>query len=121
MITAIIVTATIVGSLGYALGIGRRDSSIVRRPYNNRYNAASGAREEMIAHGRSTEEVAAELGCDSLHYLSLESVYEAIGATRATHCDACFSGSYPLDGSHGANGKYALEERSAQPPPLVRA
>jgi len=26
MITAIIVTATIVGTLGYALGIGRRDS-----------------------------------------------------------------------------------------------
>jgi hypothetical protein len=49
MITAIIVTATIVGTLGYALGIGRRDSSIVRRPYNNRYNAASGAREDSFS------------------------------------------------------------------------
>ena len=49
MLTAIIVTATIVGTLGYALGIGRRDSSILRRPYNNRYNAASGAREESFS------------------------------------------------------------------------
>src|SRR5947208_934174 len=93
----------------------------IRHPCH--YGIDMSTREEMIAHGRSPEEVAAELGCDSLHYLSLESVYEAIGATRATHCDACFSGSYPLDGSDGANGKYALEERSAQPPPLplVRA
>ena len=49
MITAIIVTATIVGMLGHALGIGRRDGSIVRRPYNNRYNAASGAREDSFS------------------------------------------------------------------------
>ena len=74
------------------------------------YGIDMSTREEMIAHGRSTEEVAAELGCDSLHYLSLEGVYEAVGATRATHCDACFSGQYPLDGTGEAAGKYALEE-----------
>src|SRR6478736_4418166 len=93
----------------------------IRHPCH--YGIDMSTREEMIAHGRSTEEVAAELGCDSLHYLSLEGVYEAIGATRTTHCDACFSGSYPLDGSHDANGKYAFEQRSPQPRrrPLVRA
>ena len=48
MITAIIVTAIIVGTLGYALRAGRRDGAIVRRPYNNRYNAASGAREDSF-------------------------------------------------------------------------
>src|SRR5438309_1394524 len=82
------------------------------------YGIDMSTREEMIAHGRSTAEVAAELGCDSLHYLSLGGVYEAVGATRATHCDACFSGDYPLAGSERANGKYSLEQ---QPPlPLVR-
>jgi amidophosphoribosyltransferase len=74
------------------------------------YGIDMSTREEMIAHGRTTEQVAAELGCDSLHYLSLEGVYEAVRATRATHCDACFTGEYPLAGSDGAAGKYSLEE-----------
>jgi amidophosphoribosyltransferase len=94
------------------------------------YGIDMSTREEMIAHGRTTEEVAAELGCDSLHYLSLAGVYEAIRSTRSTHCDACFSGEYPLAGSDGAAGKYSLEEGTAdgrpesdEPPtlPLVRA
>jgi len=84
------------------------------------YGIDMSTREEMIAHGRTTEEVAAELGCDSLHYLSLAGVYEAVGATRATHCDACFTGDYPLAGSEEAAGKYSLEE-GQDPLPLVRA
>jgi amidophosphoribosyltransferase len=88
------------------------------------YGIDMSTREEMIAHGRSTEEVASELGCDSLHYLSLEGVYEAVRAGangRQSHCDACFTGDYPLAGSDGAGGKYALEEgdgHSEGPPPL---
>ncbi|HEY2202594.1 MAG TPA: amidophosphoribosyltransferase [Solirubrobacteraceae bacterium] len=74
------------------------------------YGIDMSTREEMIAHGRSTAEVAAELGCDSLHYLSLEGVYEAIRGSRETHCDACFTGEYPLERTEEANGKYALEE-----------
>jgi len=82
------------------------------------YGIDMSTREEMIAHGRSVEEIAAELGADSLHYLSLEGVYEAVGASRSTHCDACFTGEYPLAGTEEANGKYALE---ASELPLVRA
>jgi len=45
-------------------------------------------------------------------------VYEAIRSSRATHCDACFTGYYPLAGTAGrANGKFALEHEL----PLVRA
>jgi amidophosphoribosyltransferase len=73
------------------------------------YGIDMSTREEMIAHERTVDEIAAELGCDSLAYLSLEGVYEAVGATRATHCDACFTGEYPVKGSDGAQGKYALE------------
>jgi amidophosphoribosyltransferase len=85
------------------------------------YGIDMSTREEMIAHGRTTAEVAAELGCDSLHYLSLEGVYEAIRGTRAGHCDACFSGEYPLARTGEANGKYALEEPAGPALPLVRA
>ena len=44
------------------------------------YGIDMSTREEMIAHNRTVAEVAAELGSDSLAYLSLEGVYEAIGA-----------------------------------------
>ncbi len=91
------------------------------------YGIDMSTREEMIAHERTVAEIAAELGCDSLHYLSLEGVYEAIRGEPATHCDACFSGRYPLDGTREANGKYALEDepdgdpRRSAPLPLVSA
>jgi len=70
--------------------------------------------EEMIAHERTVDEVGAELEADSLAYLSLEGLYEGIRAGRETHCDACFSGEYPLERSGSAGtGKYALEEMAA--------
>src|SRR5438270_853878 len=81
------------------------------------YGIDMSTREEMIAHGRTVEEIAEEIGVDSLHYLSLEGVYEAVGAPRSEHCDACFSGDYPLAGTESANGKYALEPTL----PLVQA
>src|SRR5947199_3056761 len=73
------------------------------------YGIDMSTREEMVAHGRTVEEVAAELDCDSLHYLSLAGVYEAVGQSRETHCDACFSGEYPLGGDGDGAGKFALE------------
>jgi len=81
------------------------------------YGIDMSTREEMIAHGRTVREVAEELGADSLHYLSLEGVYEAVGGSRADHCDACFSGEYPLAGTEGSGGKHALEPEL----PLVKA
>jgi amidophosphoribosyltransferase len=80
----------------------------IRHPCH--YGIDMSTTQEMIAHGRSVEEVAAELGCDSLAYLSLEGLYEAIGLTRETHCDACFTGDYPLARTEEAAGKFALEE-----------
>ena len=80
------------------------------------YGVDMSTTQEMIAHERTEEEIAEELEADSLAYLSLEGVYEAIGAERATHCDACFTGDYPLERTEDANGKFALEEL-----PLIRA
>jgi amidophosphoribosyltransferase len=80
----------------------------IRHPCH--YGIDMSTRQEMIAHDRSVEEVARELGADSLAYLSLEGLYEAIGSTRETHCDACFTGEYPLERTEDSRGKYALEE-----------
>ena len=86
----------------------RMSSPPIRHPCH--YGVDMPTSEEMIAGGRTVEEVAAELGADSLAYLSLEGVYEAIGSRRDVHCDACFTGDYPLNGEHPAHGKNALEE-----------
>jgi amidophosphoribosyltransferase len=88
----------------------------IRNPCH--YGVDMSTREEMIAHGRTEADIAAELGADSLAYLSLDGVYEAIRGERATHCDACFSGEYPLSGGEEAQAKDAFEPVSL---PLVRA
>jgi amidophosphoribosyltransferase len=87
----------------------------IRHPCH--YGIDMSTREEMIAHGRTEAEVAAELGADSLAYLSLEGVYEAIQGSRSTHCDACFSGEYPLERSGAGQRKDAFENAL----PLARA
>ena len=73
------------------------------------YGIDMSTREEMVAHNRTPAEVGALVGADSLHYLSLAGVYEAVQGDRGSHCDACFSGEYPLAGSDDANDKYAFE------------
>ena len=107
-------TAQIVGMLrdaGAAEVHLRISAPPIKHPCH--YGIDMSTREEMIAHNRSVEQIAAALGCDSLAYLSLDGLYEAIGVARERHCDACFSGSYPLAGSESANGKYALEMASS--------
>jgi amidophosphoribosyltransferase len=85
----------------------------IRNPCH--YGIDMSTREEMIAHNREVDEIAAELGADSLAYLSLEGVYEAIGVEADQHCDACFSGNYPLGAPEDANGKFALEDIAVIP------
>jgi hypothetical protein len=48
MLTAILITLIVVAALSYALRTGRGEGAILRRPYNNRYNDAAGAREDHL-------------------------------------------------------------------------
>ena len=84
----------------------------IRHPCH--YGIDMHTREEMIAHGRSEAEVAEQVGADSLAYLSLDGVYEAVGTPRETHCDACFTGDYPLGGTD-QDGKLSLEMAGGNP------
>lgn len=49
---------------------------------------------ELIASRLDVPEIAAQLGVDSLGYLSLEGMVEAV-AEAGPYCTACFSGDYP--------------------------
>jgi amidophosphoribosyltransferase len=56
-----------------------------------------GSTKELIASGRSVDEVRERIGADSLHYLSIPGLVKAIGrGTSQEFCRACFDGSYPV-------------------------
>lgn len=59
------------------------------------------SKEELIANGRTVEEIRDYLGVDSLAYLSLEGMLRCVMPSRHEYCHACFSGDYPIpiDGS----------------------
>ena len=52
-------------------------------------------RRELIAAGKSIDEIAAFIGADTVGYLSLEGLLAAAHGTPTTFCHACFSGDYP--------------------------
>jgi amidophosphoribosyltransferase len=54
-----------------------------------------GTYDELIAHTMSIFEIGRLIGCDSLHYLSLDGMMQAIGKEDG-YCQACFTGDYPI-------------------------
>lgn len=55
-----------------------------------------GAYEELIAHRLTLDEMRAHIGCDSLRFLSLDGMMQAIGR-KSGYCNACFTGIYPIE------------------------
>lgn len=56
---------------------------------------------ELLAHKYSVEEIATQIGVDSLAYISPDGLYRAVGEARRNpdapqFCDACFTGEYPI-------------------------
>jgi amidophosphoribosyltransferase len=70
------------------------------------YGIDTPTRAELIAASHSVEEIRAFLGADTLGYLSLEGLVDAVRTVEAKHggekpsrdayCHACFSGQYPV-------------------------
>jgi amidophosphoribosyltransferase len=65
-----------------------------------RYGIDTPTREELIASSRTREEIRQYVGADSLGYLSLEGLFEAVNGARGEggngFCDACFSNNQPI-------------------------
>ncbi len=55
------------------------------------------SREDLIAcRLHSAEEIAREIGADSLAYLSVDAAHRLAGDTDCSFCDGCFTGRYPI-------------------------
>ena len=66
---------------------------------------------ELIAATRTTEEIRQFLDADSLSYLSIGGVLDAIDLPRERFCFACFDGDYPVPVPYDAGNRKFLLER----------
>jgi amidophosphoribosyltransferase len=55
------------------------------------------SREELIAADRSVEDIEADIGADSLAYLSVDAITAALDRDREDLCLGCVTGAYPYD------------------------
>jgi amidophosphoribosyltransferase len=65
------------------------------------YGIDTPERGELLAAGHSVEEMAEQIGVDSLAFISIDGLYRALGKpdrdpARPYYCDACFTGDYPI-------------------------
>lgn len=63
-------------------------------------------KKELIGNKMSVEEIKNKIGADSLDYLSLENLKEALGGTN--FCMGCFTGKYPINDLE----KISLEDKN---------
>ena len=61
------------------------------------YGIDTGTRDQLIAANMSKEQMDAWIGADSLAFISIKGLHEALpDACHQGFCDACFSGEYPV-------------------------
>lgn len=60
------------------------------------YGIDTDTQDQLIAATYSIEEIAKQIGVDSLAYLSWQSMVEATGEDSQSFCTACFTGDYPI-------------------------
>ena len=87
------------------------------------YGVDTPTREELIASSHTPEEICRFLGADSLGYLSLAAMRQAVQDTQGKFCTSCYTGVYPTDlvqlevRESTSNGK--TDESSGEKAPLT--
>lgn len=61
------------------------------------YGIDTPRREDLIAARQTVEEINEYITSDTLGYLSVEGLYQAVADAGGSFCDACFTGRYPVD------------------------
>ena len=61
------------------------------------YGVDTPTREELIASSNTPEEIRKFLGADSLGYVSLANLKQALNDTKGDYCTSCYTGVYPTD------------------------
>jgi amidophosphoribosyltransferase len=66
--------------------------------------------DDLMAHKMDVEAMRRAIGADSLHFVSMDGLYRAMGEHKRNtgapqFCDACFSGDYPIELADISGGK----------------
>ena len=74
------------------------------------YGVDTPSQDQLIAAQMEIDEIAKEIGADSLSFISVDGMYKAIsGLARDPEspqfCDACFTGEYPIALAAGLSAK----------------
>ena len=79
------------------------------------YGIDMATKKEFVANLRTLEDIRKYLNVDSLGYLSIEGLVNAIGEPKDKFCFACFNGDYPVPVSDGVDfDKYFMEDSQYQ-------
>jgi amidophosphoribosyltransferase len=74
------------------------------------YGVDTPDKDQLIAAQKTITEIKADIGADSLGFISIDGLYRAMGeiarnGDNPQFCDACFSGDYPIKLASGLSGK----------------
>ena len=74
------------------------------------YGVDTPDKDQLIAARMTIDEIAKEIGADSLSFISIDGLYRAMGEARRDpgcpqFCDACFTGDYPITLATGLSAK----------------
>ena len=74
------------------------------------YGVDTPSQDQLIAARMTVDEIAAEIGVDSLAFITVDGMYKAIGdmarnEDQPQFCDACFTGDYPIRLASGLSAK----------------
>jgi amidophosphoribosyltransferase len=61
------------------------------------YGVDTPTREELIASSSTPQEICKFIGADSLGYVSLPGLQQAVNDTKGDYCTSCYTGVYPTD------------------------
>jgi amidophosphoribosyltransferase len=75
------------------------------------YGVDTPAKKELVASSHTVDEICKNIEADSLAYLSLAGLLEAVNAKGNEFCTACYTGKYPIDFPDGFPGMKESERQ----------
>lgn len=77
------------------------------------YGIDTDTQDQLIAANMTNEQMCEFIGCDSLAFISVEGLREAVQSDHPGFCDACFTGDYPVSIPDSIKAKSFLPEGQA--------